>query len=33
VIALLIREGVDKFVDAWNDLMATVSGRIDEARG
>ncbi|GAC1385223.1 MAG: transaldolase [Marmoricola sp.] len=33
VIAQLIREGVDKFVVAWNDVTETVSGRMAEARG
>lgn len=33
VITQLIREGVEKFVVAWNDVTETVSGRITEARG
>ena len=33
VIAQLISEGVDKFVVAWNAVLETVSGRMDEARG
>lgn len=33
VIDLLIDEGVEKFVVAWNEVLETVSGRIAEARG
>ena len=33
VIDLLIREGVEKFVVAWDDVLKTVSGRMAEARG
>ncbi|HWU33007.1 MAG TPA: transaldolase [Marmoricola sp.] len=33
VIELLICEGVEKFVVAWDDVLKTVSGRMDEARG
>ncbi len=31
VIAVLIKEGVEKFVDAWDELLATVSGQLNEA--
>ena len=30
VFALLERQGVEKFVTAWDDLMDTVRARIDE---
>ncbi|MGN6161048.1 MAG: transaldolase [Marmoricola sp.] len=33
VIDVLIREGVEKFVVAWDDVLKTVSGRLTEARG
>jgi transaldolase len=33
VIEVLIGEGVEKFVVAWDDVLATVSRRIAEARG
>lgn len=33
VIALLIREGVEKFVVAWDEVLKTVSERMDEAQG
>ncbi|MGN6722555.1 MAG: transaldolase [Marmoricola sp.] len=33
VIEVLIREGVDKFVVSWNDVLDTVSRRMAEARG
>lgn len=32
VIAVLEREGVDKFVTAWNELLATVSAQLDASR-
>lgn len=32
VIALLIREGVDKFVTAWEELLGTVSTSLEQAR-
>ena len=32
VIATLEQEGVDKFVDAWNDLLKTVEASLDAAR-
>lgn len=31
VVALLEREGVEKFADSWNDLLASVSAALDEA--
>jgi transaldolase len=31
VIATLEQEGVDKFVDSWNELLATVKGQLDAA--
>jgi transaldolase len=32
VIALLIREGVEKFVDAWKELLGTVGASLEQAR-
>lgn len=32
VIAVLIREGVDKFVSAWQELLATISQNLEAAR-
>ena len=33
VIAVLEKEGVDKFVGSWNDLLETVSGQMEAAKG
>jgi transaldolase len=33
VIAVLEKEGVDKFVGSWNDLLKTVSGQMEAAQG
>ncbi len=33
VIAVLEQEGVDKFVASWNDLLETVSGQMEAAKG
>ena len=32
VIAVLEKEGVDKFVDSWNELLDTVSGQMEAAK-
>jgi len=32
VIAVLIREGVDKFVTAWHELLGTVEASLTAAR-
>jgi transaldolase len=32
VIAVLIREGVEKFVTSWSDLAETVRGSLEQAR-
>ena len=33
VIAVLEKEGVDKFVGSWNELLETVSGQMEAAQG
>jgi transaldolase len=33
VIAVLIKEGVDKFVTAWDQLGATVTEQLEQAKG
>jgi transaldolase len=32
VIAVLEREGVEKFEASWNELLATVQGQLDQAK-
>ena len=32
VIAVLEKEGVDKFVASWNELLDTVRGQLDQAQ-
>jgi transaldolase len=33
VIAVLIKEGVDKFVTAWSELGETVTEQLEQAKG
>ena len=33
VFAVLEREGVEKFVDCWNELLESIDGRLSEIRG
>ena len=33
VFAVLEREGVEKFVDSWQELLDSIDGRLREIRG